>query len=32
MTKWESLENNYIKKGIKILPIIPNKKIPIAFL
>ena len=28
MTKWESLENNYIKKGIKILPIIPNKKIP----
>ncbi len=28
MSKWESLENNYIKKGIKIIPIIPNKKIP----
>lgn len=28
MSKWESLQKNYINKGIKIIPIIPNKKIP----
>lgn len=29
MNKWESLKNNYINKNIKIIPIIPNQKIPI---
>lgn len=28
MDKWEKLKNNYIDKGIKIIPIQPNNKIP----
>lgn len=28
MNKWEILKNNYINKGIKIIPIQPNAKIP----
>jgi hypothetical protein len=28
MNKWESIKTNYIDKNIKIIPIIPNQKIP----
>jgi len=28
MNKWEFIKNNYIDKGLKIFPVIPNKKTP----
>ena len=28
MNKWKFIKNNYIDKGLKIFPVIPNKKTP----